>query len=307
MTCVFSFGIIISLYFLQKNNFSAKIYNKSVKYIEVCVLSNYSYKWTYNKNMYEPIRICITNNPMPLLMHSQKEIELMYFYKTGGGKYLCEGKNILFSSNELLVINPGEVHGCNDWGADCIAACIIIDTNKLSVAELKKFTYNNKISNSEIDDNFYKLKSLLDKNNLNDAERDCKVTSIVYNIMGVLSHYIRAENTQNSRRYEINQILDFIDENISEKLTINLLAKKMYLSDDHFYHIFKQHIGMSPINYILTKRIEKACWLLKNSELKISEIALECNFSTSSYFSKKFLEYMKLTPSEYKKQKNMFM
>lgn len=264
-------------------------------------MNSYSYKWA-EYEIGEPVRFCISNNLTALSPHSHDELELMYFYNTGGGKYFCNGKYIDFSEKDLIVVNSKEIHSCDKWGEQSSAVCVMINTSKLLAASLRNLIYENKISDPQIDYDFKKLRSVTCEINMNPTEKECKIISIIYSILGTLSQYSTSKSIYNHRRSEIDSILHFIDENLSENLTSALLADKMHLSKDRFYHVFKEQTGVSPVNYILTARIKKACELMENTDMTIQEIALECNFCTSSYFTKKFSEYMKITPSEYRKQ-----
>lgn len=257
------------------------------------------FNW-YNTSDRMPIRICISDSLEPLLPHSHDEIELMFFYQSDCCNYLCNSKNFLFSSKDTLVVNSGEIHSCANWGNDCTVACVIINTNMLSDLSIKYVKFLNKIYDMCLTNCFEKLKSVLSDNNLNICETECKIYSIIYDILSILSHYTTYK-TNTIHRDDIKEILKYIDVNLCQNITLDILANKSYLSKDRFYHIFKEYTGFSPIKYILKQRIKKSCDLLKNSNMSIQEIALECNFCTSSYFSKKFLEYMKISPSKYRK------
>lgn len=95
-----------------------------------------------------------------------------------------------------------------------------------------------------MDADFNELRPLIFVNNLNDAEKECRINSIIYNILGTLLHYAKEPTTKKRRRAEIDQILKFIDENISENisenLTLEMLAENVCLSKDRFYHILKK-------------------------------------------------------------------
>lgn len=261
-------------------------------------MQNCSFKWLNNTST--PIRICISNSLEPLLSHSHNETEFMYFYETTGGYYRCNERKILFSKENLLIVNPGEKHSCENWGEKCIAACIIIDTSQLSVSKKSRYIYNNIVSNQSINNYFYELKSLLENKNIENEEIEYKINAIIYNIMATLSHYKNIYPQINRKNYELNDVIDFIDKNISKDINVELLAKKCHLSKDRFSHLFKENIGMSPIKYITKERIKKACYLLKSTDLTIQKIAMDCNFSTSSYFSKMFFKYVGFTPKEYR-------
>ena len=67
-------------------------------------------------------------------------------------------------------------------------------------------------------------------------------------------------------------------------------------------HSFTKQIGVSPINYLITKRISEAKNLLKTTNYSIRDISSIVGFSTSSYFSQMFKKVTGLSPKEYKLQ-----
>ncbi|SDX75169.1 AraC family transcriptional regulator [Paenibacillus sp. CF384] len=80
----------------------------------------------------------------------------------------------------------------------------------------------------------------------------------------------------------------FIDENCNQKITIEELAEMVGYSYHHFRHLFKDKFGVSPISYLLRKRIQKAEHLLLHSALPVTTIAMECGFSNDAQFCTMF-------------------
>ncbi|MEL7654383.1 MAG: AraC family transcriptional regulator [Bacillota bacterium] len=101
-------------------------------------------------------------------------------------------------------------------------------------------------------------------------------------------------------RFEVDQAIAYMNSHFSEKITINDLAKQAARSSGHFSKVFKSVTGMTPMDYLSMIRIQKARNLLINTMNSMTEIALECGFNTSSYFSSCFLEKYKTTPSAFR-------
>lgn len=108
------------------------------------------------------------------------------------------------------------------------------------------------------------------------------------------------ENNEHSFPRGLSYIEKFISENSSQDINLKTLAELSGYSYDHFRHLFKQETGYSPINYIILKRIENAKKLLTGSNLKISNISMECGFSSESLFCSMFRKYTGLTPGTYR-------
>jgi AraC family transcriptional regulator len=94
--------------------------------------------------------------------------------------------------------------------------------------------------------------------------------------------------------------LDYINEYLGQDIKLTDLAALVDMSQFHFSHRFKQAIGVSPYQYLLQQRVERAKQLLKQTERSIVDIALECGFSSHSHLSKQFRQLTGITPKAYR-------
>jgi len=96
--------------------------------------------------------------------------------------------------------------------------------------------------------------------------------------------------------------INYIHNNFERDLSLGDIAKFVFLSPSYFTRAFKEETGMSPINYLLKVRIERAKELLADTSLKISDIALNVGFSNQQRFNEMFKKYTGVTPLQYRKQ-----
>jgi AraC-like DNA-binding protein len=101
--------------------------------------------------------------------------------------------------------------------------------------------------------------------------------------------------------YQIEKTQQYIHQNFGNKLTVSSLAQTANMSVSHFMRVFKRETGLSPMEYLIKVRIEKAKKLLSNSDRNITEISLSCGFGSTSHFSSCFLKQTGQTPTEYRK------
>lgn len=99
----------------------------------------------------------------------------------------------------------------------------------------------------------------------------------------------------------IGDAIAHIETHYTEKITLDELAKKSHLSKRHFTRIFQDCIGRSPIDQLMYVRCQKAAELLKGTERTITDIAFDCGFSDSNYFTRCFRKTMNQTPKQYRK------
>ena len=88
----------------------------------------------------------------------------------------------------------------------------------------------------------------------------------------------------------------YMDANFDQGVT-----QYVFLSQGYFTRAFVHEMGISPMNYLMKKRIERACSLLENNEIKVSAISLQSGFSSPQRFNVAFRKLMGMTPMEYRK------
>ncbi|MFI8378658.1 AraC family transcriptional regulator N-terminal domain-containing protein [Leeuwenhoekiella sp. NPDC079379] len=91
-------------------------------------------------------------------------------------------------------------------------------------------------------------------------------------------------------------IIQYIRDHINESLSVELLSKQACMSESNFYKVFKNELGISPIDYINTERIKLAVSLLQNPDRKIKNIYQECGFESRSYFNRVFKRMKNMSP-----------
>jgi AraC family transcriptional regulator len=107
---------------------------------------------------------------------------------------------------------------------------------------------------------------------------------------------------------KINATMLYIQENLDKELNLDVIAKYANLSSFHFHRIFKIFTGETPIDFTQRLRIQKASQYLKyNRNLSVSEISLNCGFSSLSLFNQVFKRYYKIPPKKYRENKNGFL
>ncbi len=99
----------------------------------------------------------------------------------------------------------------------------------------------------------------------------------------------------------LNRARDFIREAYTQGIGLEQIAAQANLSPYHFQRTYKQAFSETPHAYLTRLRLEKAKNLLRIGDLSVSEVCLEVGFESLGSFSTRFLEYVGLPPSQYRK------
>ena len=101
------------------------------------------------------------------------------------------------------------------------------------------------------------------------------------------------------RNKQLHFILEYIDANYREPLALETLAAQLCYSPVYFHKLFSAAMGRTPRQYIQERRLRIARELLALGDLSLAEVAMECGFSSQSYFNYVFKQETGMTPSAY--------
>lgn len=96
------------------------------------------------------------------------------------------------------------------------------------------------------------------------------------------------------------RIKEYIDQNFTSDLNLSQLSSAVYISQTYISHIFKAEMGVSPIQYLINKRIAFAKHMLSTSDMPIARIAAECGYDDPVYFSQVFKRITGFSPKKYR-------
>ena len=98
------------------------------------------------------------------------------------------------------------------------------------------------------------------------------------------------------------RVIHYMRENIQQNLTLKELASYFKYSPSHFSALFFGETGVSPMNYFIRLKIQKACEYIELTNMKLNEIATHLGFEDAAYFSRTFTKVMGCSPSVYRKK-----
>lgn len=99
---------------------------------------------------------------------------------------------------------------------------------------------------------------------------------------------------------ELARIRDLVEAQLEARLTISDLAAMTTLSDAQFARVFKETVGESPHQYVLGRRVRRACDLLEATAMPLAEIAFASGFASQSHMTDVFRQKVGTTPGRYR-------
>lgn len=103
------------------------------------------------------------------------------------------------------------------------------------------------------------------------------------------------------RPHLLRQVIDHVESHLEEKIIVRELAGSVSLSVDHFVRAFSQATGVTPHRWLQVRRLEAAAMQLRQSSLRIDEIAHRCGFAGAAHFAASFRRHHGMTPTAYRR------
>lgn len=139
---------------------------------------------------------------------------------------------------------------------------------------------------------------------------DCEITTrnVLSECLGILRQQKPIQQKQLSEKTirqsgRMKTMLAFIQQHFSETISVSQIAASASVSESECMRCFNRTIGITPIQYLKSYRLQYAARLLKETDLPITSVGSHCGFQEMSYFSRSFRKVYGYTPSDYRKSK----
>lgn len=238
--------------------------------------------------------------------HAHNYAEL--FYTVGGrGQFRIEDQLYPVKTNQLVIVNPHVVHTEVSYEATPLEYIVLgIEGLELSFGgeEGSQFCI---LDCQRSDDILSCMRSILREleGQQPGYQRICQAfMEILILRLSRQSSSLAAVSVQApaAASRQCAAIRRYIDQHFKEPLNLDLLAGEAFVNKYYLAHAFKKEYGISPINYMLCRRIEESKYLLAETDLPLSQISQALGFSSPSYFSQSFRRSEGLSPTEYRQQ-----
>lgn len=238
----------------------------------------------------------------------------VFFITDGKGAFLLDDTIVNVNKWDLIIINPNCLHTEKSSLSDSPLEYIVLGIDSL----LLNFPESYSLTNNEQQVNLYRIMNfskdkeiILNYFNqlINEIEnKEFNYEHVCKSILTLfITHIIRSttslrfiEQSQEKLNLECIKIKNYIDSHYAQNITLDFLSDLSYMNKFHLVHTFTKQIGISPINYVINKRIQEAKNLLGTTGYSIRDIASIVGFSNSSYFSQMFRKVTGISPKSYR-------
>lgn len=236
--------------------------------------------------------------------HTHSYAEL--FYVVGGmGHILIDQELHPVSPRQLVIINPNVMHTEVSLNTSPLEYVVLGIEGLELPADANTDSRFKILDHHDIDSIWTCLRNILQEsqNDLPGNETICQAyMEILVTRLMRSTNLALNNNPLPSSNNQCVTVRRYIDAHFKESLTLDHLAEVAHVNKYYLAHSFKEEFGVSPINYQLNRRIEESCYLLRQTDLSLSQISRILGFSSPSYFSQIFRKTKQTSPSEFRKQ-----
>ena len=242
------------------------------------------------------------------MRHSHECTEI-FFCIGGKGSFAIEKEVFSVSPHDFIIVNPGIEHSESSTSASPLEYVVLglsdisflpeNDSDGFVMGNFKEYAFS-------IQPLLAALIAEVDRQ----QERYAEASSNILNLLLIYLHRvsdlkISSQKTQLPTvpaRRSSEWIRQYLDDNFTKEVNLELLAQKFHLSKYTIIHNFRKFYGTTPINYILDRRFREATFLLATTENTIRQISEALGFSSYNYFTQCFQKRFSMTPSQYRKK-----
>ena len=220
-------------------------------------------------------------------------------------------------SGQGIVVNAGQMHfGYSEQRSECEFICVLLNPMVLcSTPSFEQDFIEPVISNTQAPYICLSSECIWQKNiyeriisiyeNRERKTAPLQILSDFSAIWSLLFENMPSDDKKNQRQnrelFIIKSMVQFIQKNYTEKITLSDIAKSGSVGESKCYKLFLKFFSQSPNVYLTQYRLNRSIDLLQTTDMPIIEIALSVGFSGASYYSETFRKWMNKSPTQFRK------
>ncbi|NQZ58671.1 MAG: helix-turn-helix transcriptional regulator [Lentisphaeraceae bacterium] len=254
-------------------------------------------------------RIVGEHSQNALIVHSMENYELTYLL-SGTLEWLINDRLIVQRAHDVLITHPHDKLAIlNDSFPKSNAIFTQVNVQQLTLlSEEKHNILTKKLRNiqtrkvsfgSDCSQLFIKL--LNEQHKPGYFSEDLCQSWVLEILLKIIHRHESPEKVALGQNISFQkQVLNYLEENITEEITVRDIATKLGYSESHFRSLFAKVSKLSPVQFLRHLRVETAQRLIREDRLSLTDIAFHVGFNSSQYFSNSFKKETGLSPRQYK-------
>lgn len=229
----------------------------------------------------------------------------LFYVLNGRGNFVVEDEVFEVSADDMVIVNPNVEHTERSVGQHPLEYVVLgVDGLVFSFDDGKSPAYS-KYNYASLKKtlNFYLGTMISEMEQRNESHQIVCQDLLEVFLITISRHanfsYFSSATQKESK--EIASAKRYLEANYKENISLDELAQICHLNKYYLVHNFKKTYGISPINFLIERRIEECKYLLETTDYSLSQIAQIVGFSSLSYFSQSFKKVAKFSPNEYRK------
>lgn len=234
------------------------------------------------------------------LPHFHAGIELVYVLD-GSFHATVNGHSLTIAAGEMLVNNCYSVHTytCDE----CHSIVTVIPLGV--VPSIQKLLTSNRFRNLKIQDDERHSLEFFMRALADNPKNEIMQKGISYSLLGYLSGRIPLDPVNSSDQADmICRILNYLNDNFTQRLTVEQVAAEFGYSRSRFSHLFKNTVGYSLPQYLNMLRCRSVCETMLSTDTPVVDLAIRAGFNNAHTFYTAFKAYYHMTPREYVRAQN---
>lgn len=239
--------------------------------------------------------------------------KVMHLFEQPAFEYL-PGETVIVPADETMVIDFPEAATTN--ATQCVALAVDAGYVSDTLQYLNTYYNNNGEENHDWKLQFNQYHFANDNEIsgiINKLIRVCSSADRAKNIFADLNlkellirllqnqhlQQVAVESADNNNNSRMHYVLHYINEHLVEKIAVDALSRKAYLSRNMFFKWFREQFGITPLEYINRERLKLARQLLTDRKNSITSVSLQCGFTDVNYFIRIFKKAEGVTPKHW--------
>ena len=230
---------------------------------------------------------------------------ILIYCVDGNGWYQLDGKKYQVNKNQFFILPAGQPHiyGANEWWT--IYWVHFRGEHASIYAEGMQTPKDINIAlNSRISDRIGIFEEILSTLQAGEEVEDLRyASSLLHHFlasMRYLGQFRRSKALNLNGQNVVDAAIHFMQENIENRMTLSDVNRYIGYSQSHFSQLFKQQTGCSPLAYFNQLKIEHACKMLRETDMKINQICYKIGIEDPYYFSRLFSKIVGIPPTDYR-------